>query len=74
MKQVRENLESQRLQYALAERARKVGFAEVEVIDSDLGVSAAIGSERKGLQKRQYAGGILPGSIENADHAATVIT
>jgi len=33
MKQVRENLESQRLQYALAERARKVGFAEVEVID-----------------------------------------
>jgi len=50
MKQVRENLESQRLQYALAERARKVGFAEVEVIDHDLGVSAAIGSEREGFQ------------------------
>ena len=38
MQQVRENLESQRLQYALAERARKVGFAQVEVIDHDLGV------------------------------------
>jgi len=41
MKQVRENLESQRLQYALAERARKVGFA----------VSAAIGSEREGFER-----------------------
>jgi len=51
MKQVRENLESQRLQYALAERARKVGFAEVEVIDCDLGVSAAIGSEREGFDR-----------------------
>jgi len=51
MKQVRENLESQRLQYALAQRARKVGFAEVEVIDSDLGVSAAIGSERPGFDR-----------------------
>jgi len=51
MKQVRENLESQRLQYALAQRARKVGFAEVEVIDQDLGVSAAIGSEREGFDR-----------------------
>ncbi|MDX2436483.1 MAG: recombinase family protein [Acidobacteriota bacterium] len=51
MKQVRENRESQRLQYALAERARKVGFAEVEVIDRDLGVSAAIGSAREGFDR-----------------------
>jgi DNA invertase Pin-like site-specific DNA recombinase len=51
MKQVRENLESQRLQYALAQRARKVGFADVEVIDSDLGVSAAVGSERQGFDR-----------------------
>jgi DNA invertase Pin-like site-specific DNA recombinase len=51
MKQVKGNLESQRLQYALADRAREVGFAEVEVIDCDLGVSAAIGSEREGFER-----------------------
>ncbi len=51
MKQVRENLESQRLQYALADRARKAGFAEVEVIDRDLGVSAAVGSDREGFER-----------------------
>ena len=33
-------LSSRRLQYALADRARDLGFRKVEVIDSDLGVSA----------------------------------
>jgi DNA invertase Pin-like site-specific DNA recombinase len=42
--QVRENLESQRLQYALADRARALGFIEVDVIDGDLGSSASIGA------------------------------
>jgi DNA invertase Pin-like site-specific DNA recombinase len=51
MTQVHGNLESQRLQYALANRARKVGFADVEVIDSDLGVSAGIGSTREGFDR-----------------------
>jgi len=37
--QVREHLESQRRQYALAELARDLGFSEVVVIDEDLGVS-----------------------------------
>jgi DNA invertase Pin-like site-specific DNA recombinase len=50
-KQVAENLESQRLQYALADRARQVGFKEVEVIDVDLGVSASIGSVRRGFER-----------------------
>lgn len=47
MKQVRENLESQHLQYALTERARGLGFRNVEVIDSDLGCSAGLGAARR---------------------------
>ena len=47
LKQVRENLESQHLQYALAERARSLGYRSVEVIDSDLGCSAGMGAARR---------------------------
>jgi DNA invertase Pin-like site-specific DNA recombinase len=46
-KQVRQNKESQRLQYELADRMRALGWAEVEVISSDLGSSAAIASARR---------------------------
>ena len=50
--QVRLNTESQRLQYGLADRARDLGFHQVEVIDQDLGASAALGAkERKGFQQ-----------------------
>jgi len=50
--QVKHNLESQRLQYALAERATALGFNRVEVIDKDLGASASSGSrERPGFQQ-----------------------
>jgi len=45
--QVRNNLESQSLQYALEERARRLGFDRVEIIDSDLGSSAAIAAGRR---------------------------
>jgi len=41
-RQVRHNQESQRLQYALVDRARDLGWSQVEVIDTDLGSSAAI--------------------------------
>ena len=51
-KQVRNNLESQRLQYAMADRARELGFRVVEVIDVDLGSSAAMAAaKREGFQK-----------------------
>lgn len=43
-KQVEQNLESQRLQYAMAERARALGFVQVEIMDCDLGKSASIGA------------------------------
>lgn len=43
-RQVAHNTESQRLQYALADRARDLGWREVEVIDADLGCSAGVGA------------------------------
>lgn len=51
-RQVRHNQESQRLQYALVDRARDLGWDEVEVIDTDLGSSAALGAgPREGFQR-----------------------
>ncbi len=51
-RQVKENTESQRLQYALAGRARALGWQEVETIDTDLGCSAAIGAApREGFER-----------------------
>jgi DNA invertase Pin-like site-specific DNA recombinase len=52
LKQVRENLESQRLQYALADRARGLGFDRIEIVDGDLGMSASLGSApREGFDR-----------------------
>ena len=48
--QVQNNLESQRLQYGLADRARDLGWSQVEVIDEDLGRSAG-GGERPGFER-----------------------
>lgn len=52
MAQVRNNLESQRLQYGLKERAASLGWKHIEVIDMDLGVSAASGDKtRPGFER-----------------------
>ncbi len=48
--QVARNLESQRRQYGLSERARQLGWSDVEVIDDDLGRSGA-GARRPGFEK-----------------------
>ena len=48
--QLRNNHESRRRQYALADRARSLGWAEVVVIDDDLGVSAG-GVARPGFER-----------------------
>ena len=62
MQQVRHNQESQRLQYALVDRAKTFGFRRVEVIDCDLGVSAASGGqERKGF--KQLLASIAMGNV-----------
>ena len=47
--QVRFHQESQRRQYALAERAQTLGFAKVTVIDEDLGRSGSGRQERPGF-------------------------
>lgn len=49
--QVRHNRESQRRQYELAERARTMGWQEVEVIDEDLGCSGATSAGRSGFAR-----------------------
>jgi DNA invertase Pin-like site-specific DNA recombinase len=49
--QVIGNRESQRLQYALADRAKEVGFSDVEVIDDDLGRSGAGHTTRPGFER-----------------------
>jgi len=47
--QVLHHLESQRLQYSLVERARQLGFAEVQAIDDDLGRTGSGLVERPGF-------------------------
>lgn len=50
--QVLTNQESTRLQYALRQRARDLGWreADVEVIDADLGLSGATAVDRQGFK------------------------
>jgi DNA invertase Pin-like site-specific DNA recombinase len=45
--QVKNNLESQRLQYALSGLATRLGFRDVGIIDTDLGSSAAVAAKRR---------------------------
>src|SRR5437868_8470343 len=51
MAQVRENTESTRSQYALADKAAALGWprTSVEVIDTDLGISGKWGVAREGF-------------------------
>jgi DNA invertase Pin-like site-specific DNA recombinase len=58
--QVQNNLESQRLQYALVDRARHLGWADVDVIDDDLGCTAS-GTHRPGFER--MLGAICEGKI-----------
>ena len=47
--QVRNHLESKERQYGLADRARQLGFANVTIIDEDLGRSGGGTQERPGF-------------------------
>ncbi len=49
--QLMNNRESQRQQYAMRDRLRELGFREVDVIDEDLGKSAAGSVERRGFRR-----------------------
>lgn len=60
LRQVAENLESQDLQYQLAQRARSLGWREarIQVIDDDLGKSAISAAQREGFQSLVAAVGL----------------
>lgn len=61
-KQVAQNIESQRLQYAMVERAQHLGFTNVETIDCDLGKSASVGApDRAGFD--HVIGSVARGEI-----------
>src|SRR5580765_422472 len=51
--QVLTNQESLRLQYALRQRARELGWheADIDVIDADLGLSGASAAQRSGFKE-----------------------
>jgi len=49
--QVTHNIESQRLQYGMEQRLRSLGWHEIEVIDEDLGRSAAGDTQRTGFER-----------------------
>jgi DNA invertase Pin-like site-specific DNA recombinase len=49
--QVLRNEESRRLQYSMMNRVKQLGWTEVEVLDEDLGRSAAGGTERAGFER-----------------------
>src|SRR5260221_1618469 len=49
--QVLHNRESSALQYAMRDRLMALGRSEIEVIDDDLGRSAAGGVQRAGLER-----------------------
>jgi excisionase family DNA binding protein len=51
LEQVENNLESQRRQYGLTERARQFGFRDVHVIDEDLGLSGSGHVDRHGFEE-----------------------
>ncbi len=48
--QVQHNLESQRRQYGLVDRARVLGWQDIDVIDDDLGISGG-GTRRPGFER-----------------------
>ena len=49
--QVEQNLESQRRQYGLVERAKTLGWRDIRVIDEDLGRSGSGCVERRGFER-----------------------
>src|SRR5487761_1418936 len=48
--QVQHNLESQRRQYGLVDRARALGWQDIAIIDDDLGISGS-GTRRPGFER-----------------------
>ena len=75
--QVKTNVERQRLQYALSDHAKELGFHDIEVIDEVLGISGA-GVHRPGfdaLLEAVYTGRVgLVLSIEASRLSRTAVS
>jgi hypothetical protein len=70
-RQVRQNKESQQLQYAVAERVRALGWKQVEIINSDLGSSAGIASaQREGCDPDECTGIMWDGGVQSTMRSA----
>lgn len=50
--QVKHNLESPKLQYGMEERLQQLGWRDIEVVDEDLGRSAAGTVTRAGFERK----------------------
>jgi len=61
MSQVHHNVESQRRQYALVERAQELGWDKVQVIDEDLGRSGSGHVQRRGFEA--LVAGVCQGQV-----------
>src|SRR6266566_3418003 len=73
-KQVRQNKESQLLQYDVAKRMRALGWKEVEIIDSDLGSSAAMASARReGFERVSQFSGLRGGGNRRQSGGLTAV-
>jgi len=73
-KQVRQNKESQLLQYDVAQRMRALGWKEVEIIDSDLGSKRGhgFGSSRR-IRTRSQFGGLRGGGNRRQPGGLTAV-
>jgi DNA invertase Pin-like site-specific DNA recombinase len=51
LSQVMRNEESRRLQYAMEQRLKELGWSQIEIVDEDLGCSAAGTTQRNGFER-----------------------
>jgi len=73
-KQVRQNKESQRLQYDVAERMRGLGWKQVEIVDGDLGSQRGRGFCSSGrIRARPQFGGIRGGGNRRQPGSLTIV-
>ena len=63
--QVEQNLESQRRQYALAERAKDLGWQDIRVIDEALGAQAA-GALSAGVSRHFFPRSVRAGPVQSS--------
>jgi DNA invertase Pin-like site-specific DNA recombinase len=66
--QVTHNLESQKLQYAMEQRLRQLGWRQIEIVDEDLGRSAAGTVARAGVER--MVAGVCLGKVQGTQTAA----